>query len=66
MDQLKIHREFERKGISILSEIMCAHYGLPKESEENYFKPADIEAIRSEAKTVNKIFSATAVRLKVR
>lgn len=57
--QLKIHREFEKTGLSKLAEIMCAHYGLPKTDEENYFNSADLEIIRNKAKAVDKIFNVS-------
>lgn len=57
--QLGIHRDFEQKGLKTLAEVVCAHFGLPKESEDNYFKPKELDSIRSQARTVNRIFSAS-------
>lgn len=58
-EQLGIHREFEQKGMKQLAEIMCAHFGLPKEKEDDYFKPEDLDTKRTQARTVNRIFGAS-------
>lgn len=57
--QMEIHREFEKKGLDNLAKILCAHYGLPQESEENYFQPQDLDEIRKKAISTNKIFKAS-------
>lgn len=57
--QLDIHQKFEQKGMAQLAELLCSHYGLPKEAEESYFKSVDLEEKRTQARIVNRIFSAS-------
>lgn len=60
ISQMEIHRKFEEKGLATLSEIICAHHGLSKETEENYFgqkKINDLNDTRVKAVAVNKVYN---------
>ena len=57
-----IHREFEKKGLNVLAQIICTHTGLSKDKEDSFFQPTsegDSETIRSQAIFVNWIYRAS-------